>query len=132
MSKRSLHVRICVDGGARGNPGPAAAGVVIHDAKDGAVLHQAGVFLGGATNNVAEYRALLYGLEVAAKLGAVGADVLSDSQLMVRQMTGHYRVRNDGLRPRLCPGLAAWCLQRARSPLGRPCLGPHDTHSQLQ
>lgn len=99
MSKSSLHVRIHVDGGARGNPGPAAAGVVVCDAKDGAVLHQAGVFLGEATNNVAEYRALLYGLEEAGKLKAAAADVFSDSQLMVRQMTGHYRVRNDGLRP---------------------------------
>jgi ribonuclease HI len=94
-----LHVTIHIDGGARGNPGPAAAGVVIRAADDGTILHEAGVFLGPATNNVAEYRGLLWGLEAAERLGATEIDCFSDSQLMVRQIRGEYRVKNAGLRP---------------------------------
>jgi ribonuclease HI len=94
-----LRVRIHIDGGASGNPGPAGAGVVIADADDGVVLHESGVFLGRATNNVAEYRGLLAGLEMAGKLRADEVEVFSDSQLLVRQMIGEYRVRNAGLRP---------------------------------
>ena len=96
--KDSFRVSISVDGGARGNPGPAAAGVVVR-AEDGTVLHESGLFLGRATNNVAEYRGLLAGLETALALGAGQAEVLSDSELMVRQMNGQYRVKNDGLKP---------------------------------
>lgn len=95
----SISVTIYIDGGARGNPGPAAAGVVIKSADDGTVLHEAGIFLGRATNNVAEYSALLAGLDAAVKLGASEAAVFSDSQLLVRQMNGQYRVRNEGLKP---------------------------------
>lgn len=95
----SISVTIYIDGGARGNPGPAAAGVVIKSADDGTVLHEAGIFLGRATNNVAEYSALLAGLDAAMKLGASEAAVFSDSQLLVRQMNGQYRVRNEGLKP---------------------------------
>lgn len=95
----SISVTIYIDGGARGNPGPAAAGVVIKSADDGTVLHEAGIFLGRATNNVAEYSALLAGLDAAVKLGASEAEVFSDSQLLVRQMNGQYRVRNEGLKP---------------------------------
>lgn len=94
-----MRVRIHIDGGASGNPGPAGAGVVITDADDGAVLHESGVFLGRATNNVAEYRGLLAGLETAGKLRVDEVEVLSDSQLLVRQMIGEYRVRNAALRP---------------------------------
>jgi probable phosphoglycerate mutase len=99
MGGESLRVVVEVDGGARGNPGPAGAGIVILDAADGAPLHEAGIFIGPATNNVAEYRGLLAGLEAAARLGADEAHVVSDSQLLVRQMTGEYRVRNAGLQP---------------------------------
>ena len=88
-----------IDGGARGNPGPAAAGVVILTADDGTVLHQSGIFLGRATNNVAEYRAMLAGMEAASELEATEVEVVSDSQLLVRQMTGRYRVKNEGLKP---------------------------------
>jgi len=95
--KRSLRVTVHIDGGARGNPGPAAAGVVITDSEN-TVLHEAGIFIGRATNNIAEYRALLAGLEAAAKLGATEVKVRSDSELLVRQMTGLYRVRNEGIR----------------------------------
>ncbi len=91
-------MRVCIDGGSRGNPGPAAAGVVIA-AADGTVLHEAGLYLGQATNNVAEYRGLLAGLQAAAALGAKEVQIISDSELLVRQMTGQYRVKN----PRLAP-----------------------------
>lgn len=90
---------INIDGGSRGNPGPAAAGVVIAAADDGTVLHQAGVFIGKATNNVAEYNGLLEGLRRAAKLGATEVEVFSDSELMVKQINGEYRVKNAGLKP---------------------------------
>ncbi len=99
MPDEKLRIRAHVDGGARGNPGPAGAGIVLRDADDDEIIHEAGLYLGRATNNVAEYRALLYALETAAQLGAGGVDVFSDSQLMVRQMTGEYRVRNAGLKP---------------------------------
>jgi probable phosphoglycerate mutase len=89
---------VFIDGGSRGNPGPAAAGVVVTTA-DGAVLHEAGIYLGRATNNVAEYRGLLAGLEAAAAGGATEVEVISDSELLVRQMTGQYRVKNVGLAP---------------------------------
>jgi probable phosphoglycerate mutase len=94
---RDLRVRIEVDGGSRGNPGPAGAGVIIRDASDGQVIQEFGIFLGKATNNVAEYRGLLAGLERAAQLGADEVDVASDSELLVRQMNGEYRVRNTSL-----------------------------------
>jgi len=94
-----MNVIINIDGGSRGNPGPAGAGVVIRAADDGTVLQQAGVFLGTATNNVAEYRGLIEGLRRAETLGAKQIEVLSDSELLVRQMNGQYRVKNAGLKP---------------------------------
>jgi ribonuclease HI len=94
-----MHVIIHVDGGSRGNPGPAGAGIVITAADDGTSLHEAGVFLGKATNNVAEYSGLIEGLRRAQKLGATHVEVRSDSELMVRQMIGQYRVKNQGLKP---------------------------------
>ena len=93
-----MRVTLNIDGGARGNPGPAAAAFVIRAAGDGAVLRQRGIFLGRQTNNVAEYRALLAGLEAAAELGASEVEVVSDSELLVRQMNGRYRVRNEDLK----------------------------------
>ena len=99
MSAKSLRVTVYIDGGARGNPGPAGAGVVVLDRSDGMALYEGGLFLGRATNNVAEYKGLLAGLRAAASLGARDVDIVSDSQLLVRQMTGEYRVRNAGLRP---------------------------------
>ena len=99
MTVEGLHVTLFVDGGSRGNPGPAAAGFVICDAKDGAVLQERGVFLGKATNNVAEYQALVVGLKAAQALAARKVDAFSDSELLVRQMNGQYRVRNPKLQP---------------------------------
>jgi ribonuclease HI len=89
--------RLSTDGGARGNPGPAAYGYVI-EADDGSVLAAHGETIGVATNNVAEYRALLAGLEKAAELGVRELTVVSDSELLVRQMTGQYKVKNEALR----------------------------------
>ncbi|MFB3893307.1 MAG: ribonuclease HI family protein [Phycisphaerae bacterium] len=93
-----MKVTINIDGGSRGNPGPAGCGVVISDAGTGKPIHEAGVFIGRATNNVAEYSGLIAGLQQAARLGATDVLVLSDSELLVRQMTGAYRVKNEALR----------------------------------
>jgi len=86
-----------VDGGARGNPGPAAVGVVVRDA-DGEVLEERGERIGVATNNVAEYRALLAGIERAAALGAAELELVGDSELVVRQVKGEYKVKDAALR----------------------------------
>jgi ribonuclease HI len=85
------------DGGSRGNPGPAGIGVVLR-AKDGTALVTLGRFIGRATNNVAEYRALITALEQAKKLGAKKLLIRGDSELIVKQMRGEYRVKNADLR----------------------------------
>jgi ribonuclease H / adenosylcobalamin/alpha-ribazole phosphatase len=85
------------DGGARGNPGPAAYGYVL-EADDGTVLAAHGEAIGTATNNVAEYRALIAGLEKAAELGVDELEVVSDSELLVKQMRREYKVKNETLR----------------------------------
>jgi ribonuclease HI len=85
------------DGGARGNPGPAAFAYVL-EAEDGTVLAAHGEAIGVATNNVAEYSALLAGLERALDAGVRELEVVSDSELMVKQMRGEYRVKNEALR----------------------------------
>jgi ribonuclease HI len=90
-------VRLWVDGGSRGNPGPAATGYRIEDMQ-GSILEEAGATIGVATNNVAEYRALIAGLRAAAAFGAREVEVRADSQLLMRQMTGAYRVKNAALR----------------------------------
>ncbi|HEX6789278.1 MAG TPA: ribonuclease HI family protein [Gaiellaceae bacterium] len=92
-----MTIRLFTDGGARGNPGPAAYAYVIED-EDGVVLAQHGERIGVATNNVAEYRALIEGLSRALELGVGPLEVVSDSELMVKQMRGEYRVKNDALR----------------------------------
>ena len=92
-----MKARLFTDGGARGNPGPAAYGFVL-EAEDGTVLEARGEAIGVATNNVAEYSALLEGLRRAAELGVSELEVVSDSELMVKQMTGVYRVKNEALR----------------------------------
>lgn len=85
------------DGGSRGNPGPAAVGIVIRSA-DGTPIVTVGKPIGRATNNVAEYRALIFALEKAHQLGAKKVHVRGDSELIVRQMNGQYRVKNPDLR----------------------------------
>jgi ribonuclease H / adenosylcobalamin/alpha-ribazole phosphatase len=93
----NVKARLSTDGGARGNPGPAAYGYVL-EAEDGTVLDARGEAIGVATNNVAEYRALVAGLAKAAELGVDELDVVSDSELIVKQMRGEYRVKNEALR----------------------------------
>ena len=92
-----MRARLFTDGGARGNPGPAAFGYVL-EADDGTVLAAHGEAIGVATNNVAEYRALVAGLEKAAELGVDELEVISDSELLVKQMRGEYKVKNEALR----------------------------------
>jgi ribonuclease HI len=91
-----VKAKLFTDGGARGNPGPAAYGYVL-EAEDGTVLAAHGERIGIATNNVAEYSALIAGLEKAIELALDEVEVVSDSELMVKQMTGEYRVKNEAL-----------------------------------
>ena len=87
-----------VDGGSRGNPGPAAAAAVL-STPDGDVVDEAKVVLGTATNNVAEYRGLLLGLERAAALGATEVEVINDSELIAHQVNGRYKVKHPDMKP---------------------------------
>ncbi len=92
-----MRARLFTDGGARGNPGPAAYGYVL-ETEDGTVLAAHGEAIGIATNNVAEYSALIAGLEKAAEFAVGEVEVVSDSELMVKQMRGEYKVKNAALR----------------------------------
>jgi len=92
-----LKLTVHVDGGARGNPGPAAIAAVLYD-EGGNVLEERSETIGVATNNVAEYRALLLGIELARELGADELDLVGDSELIVRQVKGEYRVKDAALR----------------------------------
>lgn len=92
-----MKVVVHVDGGARGNPGPAAAACVIASA-DGTPLGEHAALLGRTTNNVAEYRALLLGLERARELGAEEIEVIGDSELIAKQVRGEYKVKNEAMR----------------------------------
>src|SRR3954468_3550656 len=93
----ALKARLFTDGGARGNPGPAAYGFVL-EAEDGTVLAAEGHAIGVATNNVAEYSGLVAGLRRALDLHVPEVEVVSDSELLVKQMRGEYRVKNAALR----------------------------------
>jgi ribonuclease HI len=95
------HLILHTDGGARGNPGPAAIGVVIELEKDGEteVIAELGETIGIATNNVAEYRAIIRGLEEAERLGADTVTCLLDSLLVVEQLNGNYRVKSADMKP---------------------------------
>jgi probable phosphoglycerate mutase len=92
------HVIVEADGGSRGNPGPAGYGAVVIDPVTGAVLAERSAAIGVATNNVAEYRGLIAGLEAAAELGARRVAVRMDSKLVVEQMAGRWQVKHEGLR----------------------------------
>jgi ribonuclease HI len=107
-----VKARLFTDGGARGNPGPAAAAYVL-EADNGTLLAAHGEAIGTATNNVAEYRALVAGLAKALELGVEELEVVSDSELLVKQMRGEYRVKNEAL-----IGLSVEAAQLARR-LGR-------------
>ena len=91
-----MRATLWTDGGARGNPGPAAYAYVL-EAEDGTVLDARGEAIGHATNNVAEYSALVAGLRRAVELGVTALELRSDSELMVKQMRGEYRVKNRDL-----------------------------------
>ena len=95
-----------VDGGARGNPGPAAIGVVVSD-PDGTVIDEVAERIGVATNNVAEYRAVLKGIERAQALGAGEVELIGDSELVARQLTGAYKVKHPSMKPLHAEALAA-------------------------
>ncbi|MBN8661661.1 MAG: ribonuclease HI family protein [Candidatus Obscuribacter phosphatis] len=92
-------VLIYADGGSRGNPGPAGCGVVLSNAATGENLENISHFLGTATNNVAEYTGLVLGLEKALALGIPEVEVRMDSELVVKQIKGEYRVKNENLKP---------------------------------
>jgi probable phosphoglycerate mutase len=94
-----LRLLIHTDGAARGNPGPAGAGAIIRDALTGAVLAEIAEPLGHATNNVAEWTAVLLALEDARRLGATHVDLRMDSELVARQISGIYRVKHPDLKP---------------------------------
>jgi ribonuclease HI len=93
-----VKVVVHVDGGARGNPGPAAIGVVV-SSPGGEVLDEVAETIGVATNNVAEYRALLRGIERARALGATVVEIVNDSELVAKQLTGAYKVKHPALKP---------------------------------
>jgi ribonuclease HI len=105
-----------VDGGSRGNPGPAAAAAVL-STPDGDVVDEAKVVLGTATNNVAEYRGLLLGLERAAALGATEVEVINDSELIAHQVSGRYKVKHPDMKPlhaealRALGGFERWSIR---------------------
>jgi ribonuclease HI len=112
----SVRVVVHVDGGSRGNPGPAAAAAVL-STPEGDVLDEAALPLGRATNNVAEYRGLLLGLERAHALGATEVEVVNDSELVARQVNGAYKVKHPDMRPlyeqamRALRGFERWSIR---------------------
>jgi ribonuclease HI len=101
-----VKVVIHVDGGSRGNPGPAAGAAVI-SSPDGELLAQASELLGVATNNVAEYGGLLLGLRRARELGATEVELINDSELVAKQLTGAYKVKHPDMRPLYSQAVAA-------------------------
>ena len=94
-----MQALIHIDGGARGNPGPAAAGISITTPDGSEAIHEAGYWLGSLTNNEAEYQGLLHALKVAGELGFESVHIRSDSELMVKQIKGEYRVKAENLKP---------------------------------
>jgi ribonuclease HI len=108
-----------VDGGARGNPGPAAIGVVVRN-EDGAIVEAIGETIGNQTNNVAEYRALIRGIELAAAHGATEVELIGDSQLIVRQVEGRYKVKHAAMKDlhaeakKLLTNFDSWSIRDVR------------------
>jgi ribonuclease HI len=100
MRMRPLNLRIFTDGGARGNPGPAGCGAVIKDADTGETLKELHQYLGETTNNQAEYQAVIMGLKEALTMDPESIMIVADSELLVKQLTGVYRVKNPGLAER--------------------------------
>ncbi len=110
---------INVDGGARGNPGPAAIGIVVRDPA-GEVLTDLAETIGEATNNVAEYRALIRGIDLAVEMGADELEIRGDSELVVKQMLGQYKVKHPDMKPlhaeakEALAGLSDWSISHVR------------------
>jgi ribonuclease HI len=108
-----------VDGGARGNPGPAAIGVVVRN-DDGAIVEAVGETIGKQTNNVAEYRALIRGIELALAHGATEVELIGDSQLIVRQIEGRYKVKHAAMKDlhaeakKLLANFDSWSIRDVR------------------
>jgi ribonuclease HI len=115
-------VTVNVDGGARGNPGPAAIAAVVTGA-DGEVLEEHAMRIGTATNNVAEYRALLLGIERATELEAAEVELVGDSELVVKQVNGEYKVKDPTMRElhaavqRALRGFERWSIRHVRREL---------------
>ena len=97
MTKKDIRISLYTDGAAKGNPGPAGIGIFMEC--DGVSLQEVGEYIGEATNNAAEYKALIRGLKLARELNATRVDAFSDSELMVRQLNGQYRVKTPTLKP---------------------------------
>ena len=114
-----MKLTVHVDGGARGNPGPAAIAAVVSDG-NGEIVSDASQAIGRATNNVAEYRALLLGIATALELGATELDLVGDSELVVKQVQGEYKVKNADLKPlhaevkAALAGVASWSIRHVR------------------
>ena len=114
-----MKLTVHVDGGARGNPGPAAIAAVVSD-ENGEIVTDAAQVIGRATNNVAEYRALLLGIATALELGATELDLVGDSELVVKQVRGEYKVKNADLKPlhaevgAALSGVEQWSIRHVR------------------
>ena len=114
-----MKLTVNVDGGARGNPGPAAVGVVVRDA-DGEVLVERAERIGETTNNVAEYKALLLGIATAKEVGGSELELVGDSELIVRQIEGRYKVKDATLRElhgeakQALAGLDRWSIRHVK------------------
>ncbi len=93
------YYKIFTDGGSRGNPGDAGIGLVIYEGETGETIYELGDYIGQTTNNVAEYSALIRALELAAKFGGTKLEIFADSELMIKQLNGQYKVKNEGLIP---------------------------------
>ncbi len=111
-----MKITVNVDGGARGNPGPAGIAAVA-TGEDGEILAERNETIGEATNNVAEYRAMLLGIELAGELGADEVELIGDSELIVKQVQGKYKVKQEHLRPlraqvvEALSGLDSWTIR---------------------
>ncbi len=101
-----MKLTVHVDGGSRGNPGPAAAGAVASNA-DGEIVGERGEMIGVATNNVAEYRAVLLGAALASELGATEIELVNDSELIAHQLNGKYKVKHVDMKPLYAEAIAA-------------------------
>lgn len=121
---RDLNLRIFTDGGARGNPGPAGIGVVMKDADTGETIKELQKYIGETTNNQAEYKAVIFGLEEAVELNPDSVMVVADSELLVRQLNGEYKVKNQGLAQRFLE------VRNLETRLGKPVRYRHVPRDQ--